>query len=80
MGRKPKQPEPEQQQPLRNFYTNNDVRDAMASIPNPNFALTQMKIPFHRIACGRTRTGKTNAILNTIELFRRGDGTTVVLI
>lgn len=74
MGRKTKQPEP-QQQALRNFYTIDDVRENMAPIANPNFALTQMKIPFHCLAIGRTGTGKTNAIMNMIELFSRGDGT-----
>jgi hypothetical protein len=61
LGRNPKQPEPEQHT-LRNFYDIVEIRESMKPIPNPNFAFTQMKIPFHCLVIGRTGTGKSNAL------------------
>ncbi len=60
---------------LRNFYDIESVKEETKPYPNPNFNLTGMEIPFHLIVVGKKGTCKTNAILNMIELFSRGNGT-----
>jgi hypothetical protein len=60
---------------LRNFYEVDSVREETKPYPNPNFNLTQISIPFHMLVVAKTGTGKTNAILNLIELFSKGKGT-----
>jgi hypothetical protein len=67
----------EEQSPsgLRNFYDIESVKEETKPYPNPNFNLTGMQIPFHLIVVGKRGTGETNAILNMIELFSRGNGT-----
>lgn len=44
-------------------------------VENPNFNLHNLKIPMRMVVVAPSGSGKTNFLLNLIELFSRGDGT-----
>ena len=60
----PKKPKPIEE--MINFYELKEIQDTQYKHQNPNFNLTQIKIPF-RIACiALSGGGKSNFLMNLI--------------
>ena len=57
---------------IQNYYTK--IKTAKP-LPNPNFNLHNMKIPFRSIIVAPSGSGKTNFLTNMIGKFSRGKGT-----
>jgi hypothetical protein len=69
----PKKTKPFQE--MINFYELPQVQDTQYKHQNPNFNLTQIKIPFRMACIALSGGGKSNFLMNLIRLFSQGDGT-----
>ena len=70
MPKKPKQIEE-----MINFYNLPEVQDTQYKHQNPNFNLTQIKIPFRMACIALSGGGKSNFLMNLIRLFSMKEGT-----
>ena len=61
---------------MKNFYETKDVKKYLSKSDNPNIQLHQInRLPF-RITCNApSGSGKSNFVVNLIELFSKGEGT-----
>ena len=69
---------PKKQKPIEemiNFYNLPEVQESQYKHQNPNFNLTQMKIPFRCACVAASGAGKSNFLMNLIRLFSFGEGT-----
>jgi len=60
---------------LINFYELPQAQENLHQHFNPNFSLTQIKIPCRMGVVALSGGGKTNFIMNFIRLTSRGEGT-----
>ena len=62
---------------MRNFYETIAKQEPqlLTKVDNPNFALHHISLPFRAVIVAPSGSGKTNMLLNLIELFSRGKGT-----
>jgi len=58
---------------IRNFYEKMPSH-FLDKVENPNFNLHKLKIPMRMCIVAPSGSGKTNFLVNLIELFSRGDG------
>ena len=69
---------PKKQKPIEemiNFYNLPQVQENQYKHQNPNFNLTQIKIPFRMACIALSGGGKSNFLMNLIRLFSMGQGT-----
>ena len=69
---------PKKQKPTEemiNFYELKEIQEVQYKHQNPNFNLTQMKIPFRCVVIAASGGFKSNFLMNLIRLFSCGDGT-----
>ena len=62
---------------MRNFYETIAKQEPqlLTKVDNPNFGLHHISLPFRAVIVAPSGSGKTNMLLNLIELFSRGKGT-----
>jgi hypothetical protein len=60
---------------ITNFYELDDVKKNNKALDNPNESLHHIKIPFRMGLIAGSGMGKTNALMNIINLFSQGKGT-----
>ena len=60
---------------LVNFYETTEVKKLMKKHDNPNFDLHNIKLPFRMAVVSQSGGGKTNFVMNLINLFSKGKGT-----
>lgn len=73
MPPKKKQPEPTDGR-IINMYEK-IPKELLDKVDNPNFNLHRLKIPFRMCVVAPSGSGKTNFVVNLIQLFSRGKGT-----
>jgi hypothetical protein len=59
---------------IRNFYEK-IPKHFLDNVSNPNFNLHKLKIPMRMCIVAPSGSGKTNFLVNLIEIFSRGEGT-----
>jgi hypothetical protein len=72
--REPPLPIDEETGKIRNFYEK-IPKHFLDKVSNPNFNLHKLKIPMRMCIVAPSGSGKTNFLVNLIELFSRGEGT-----
>ena len=61
---------------MKNFYETNDVKKYLSTTDNPNIHLHGInRLPFRIVCNAPSGSGKSNFIVNLIELFSKNDGT-----
>lgn len=61
---------------MKNFYETRDVKKYLSTTDNPNIHLHGInRLPFRIVCNAPSGSGKSNFIVNLIELFSKGDGT-----
>ncbi len=61
---------------MKNFYETKDVKKYLSTTDNPNIHLHGInRLPFRMVVNAPSGSGKSNMIVNLIELFSKGDGT-----
>jgi len=61
---------------MKNFYETNDVKKYLSKSDNPNVHLHGInRLPFRMVVNAPSGSGKSNMIVNLIELFSKGEGT-----
>jgi len=63
---------------IQNFYEKMP-KEMLDSVPNPNYHLHKLNLPFRMCVVAPSGSGKTNFLLNLIQLFSRGEGSFVDL-
>jgi hypothetical protein len=72
--REPPLPINEETGKIRNFYEK-IPKHFLDKVSNPNFNLHKLKIPMRTCIVAPSGSGKTNFLVNLIEIFSRGEGT-----
>lgn len=72
--RDPPLPVNEETGKIRNFYEK-IPKHFLDNVSNPNFNLHKLKIPMRMCIVAPSGSGKTNFLVNLIEIFSRGEGT-----
>lgn len=72
--REPPLPINEETGKIRNFYEK-IPKHFLDNVSNPNFNLHKLKIPMRMCIVAPSGSGKTNFLVNLIEIFSRGEGT-----
>jgi len=72
--REPPLPVNEETGKIRNFYEK-IPKHFLDKVSNPNFNLHKLKIPMRTCIVAPSGSGKTNFLVNLIEIFSRGEGT-----